>query len=135
MSHTNQTKTFPRSNDRRYIPRWETESRILYQFENSKEFLHGKTVDLNSTGTCLCVGTLPSPERKVNLTIYLTDHTVIECEGNIVWTKQQNDKTFLGVRFTNPDAETQEVILEHAFKIDRDRFLEQFFRGWKNHKA
>lgn len=122
------------NNDNRYIPRWETQNKVVGQLEDAVQPLEGHTRDICSTGACIVTRKLPGLSRNLKLTIFLNNHTTVEADGKIIWTKLLDEQVEIGVRFSAMSTENQEILLEHAFQIDKKRFLGQLFKGWHNHK-
>ncbi len=122
------------NNDNRYLPRWETANKVVCQSEDTPQAFEGCTEDLSSSGTCIRMKKLPGLSRDMKITIYLADRTAVETEGRIVWIKHLKDGVQVGIKFSSLSEEDQDLILEHAFQIDKPKFLNQLFKGWNNHK-
>lgn len=118
--------------DNRYLPRWKVLNRVSYRLDNGNTVYEGLTKDLNSVGACLNLNENALLAKSISMTIYLDHGAPIEADGDIVWKKDINGQTIAGVQFKKIDAPAQERILDHAFRIDREKFLNHFFKGWKN---
>jgi len=125
-----QTDISYRGPDERYLPRWEAANRVIYNLENSDEMKEGFTKDLSASGVCLRSDKEFTEFQKVILTIYFQSGDVINAQGNVVWSKQLGDQTFVGISFFNMNERTQDVILDNAFELDRKKITENFFKGW-----
>jgi len=73
--------------DKRYLPRWEVENRVLYRLDNESNPHEGQSKDISCTGACIRTKSKLSPQQKVKLTIYLSEASSIQVEGEIVWNK------------------------------------------------
>src|SRR3989338_9069822 len=71
--------------DRRYLPRWEIENRILYRKEDDVVYHECTTKDLHCGGVCFFSKEAVQAGRKVTLTIYLTDDIAIHLKGETAW--------------------------------------------------
>lgn len=119
--------------ERRYLPRWEVNNRVSYQIKGPYEELReGQTRDLNCSGTAIVVGQDPTIYKNIKLTIYLDQAIPIEAQGEIMWIQNFSGKYLLGIRFIQIDESSQELILDHAFKIDKSKFVDHFFKGLNN---
>ena len=116
--------------DQRYIPRWISANRATYQFEDDPAIHEGRTKDLNCAGACITSDHHFEKNQKVKLTIYLNDRTPVKVDGRIVWTKFSNKDTEIGIDFSNTSDEAQELILKHAFEIDKNNLIKHWYKGW-----
>ena len=135
MAQLNYSKLNDSASERRYLPRWEVNNRIQYQLGPYADQLEGATKDLNSSGASVVVGRDPLVYKRIRMTVYLDKNVSFDVDGNIMWTKKENDQYVLGVRFQNLTPEAQDLILEHAFRIDKKKFLKHLFKGWQNPPA
>jgi len=125
------TPAFQRSSsDKRYLPRWEVNNRILYKLESDPSLQECRSMDISCTGACLVTPDPLPAKQKVDLTVYLSETIAVKLQGQIVWQKQLNSGNLTGVLFTNTSPEVQELILDHAFEIKREDLVKHWFQGW-----
>lgn len=124
------SRDIPDPGDQRYFPRWEVENRILYKLENSAEPHTGTTKDLSCAGARLTTKDPLLPRQRLKLTIRLSLTTEVVVNGRVIWQDQTRSPYPTGVAFYNTSGKAQETILQHAFEIDREKVLNQWFRGW-----
>ena len=120
--------------DRRYIPRWEVSSKILYQLHDDIDIQEGRTQDLSCVGTCLHSEKDLLANKKVKLTIYLSEDTTIQVDGHILWTKKTPKGNFAGILFKDIKPEMQDLILDYAFEINKDDLVKHWFKGWDTNR-
>ena len=120
-----------RSNDdKRYIPRWEVDNRILLQAEDDDNVKECRSRDISCVGICLFTPQEISVNQKVRLTVYLSEATQIQVIGTILWTKKTADGNLVGIIFEDTKPETQDLILDYAFEIKREDLVKHWFQGW-----
>ena len=134
VSHLNYMNARQEKNlaDKRYFPRWEVQNRVLYQAGRSSSFREAVTRDLSCAGACLCTQEAVGPEQKIKLTVFLSEETKVELLGKVVWIQFQEDKNLIGVNFFNTEKEAQDLILEHAFSLNRKKLIDHWYQGWNN---
>ena len=116
--------------DRRYFPRWAVENRVIYTVESSKTPQEAKTKDLSGAGACLWVKEPLELNQKMKLIIYLSENVTVRLNAQVTWAKQCGNQNYAGVSFYNTSLQAQDLILEHAFDLDREQFVQHFFKGW-----
>ena len=116
--------------DKRYIPRWEVNNRILLQTEEDNNVRECRSRDISCVGICLSTPQELSVNQKVRLTVYLSEATQIQVIGTILWTKKTTDGNLVGIIFEDTKPETQDLILDYAFEIKREDLVKHWFRGW-----
>lgn len=127
--------------DKRYFPRWEVKNRVLFQKDiDSAVFLEqndsdcevheGYTKDLSCAGTCLLTNQTFNLHQKIKLVIYLSEEVSLSLQGIVVWIKSGEPLHEIGVIFYNTPAEAQDLMLQFAFSLNKERFLSQVFKGW-----
>ena len=120
--------------EKRYLPRWDVENRVRYKLKHESSDREGLTKDLSSTGICLKINDKMSVEQKVKLVVYLTEEKSLNVQGEVVWTRQVGTKTHVGINFSEIDEDAQELILKHAFEIEREKVLKHWYKGWDGKK-
>ena len=118
--------------DLRYFPRWEVNDPVQYSFEDGKEFFTGKTKDLSCAGACITGSTDVSPHQKIKMVVELAEGVRVKLNAHILWVKIDHHAPEMGVSFYNTPDDVQNLILQHAFEVDRDKFLQQLYKGWEN---
>ena len=117
--------------DQRYFPRWEVTNRVSYKLDHDEISHKGYTVDLSCAGACLSVDTYFEPNQKLNLTIYLAKGKMVNVGGRIPWAKKENSHVRLGIDFQETSPEAQDLILRHAFELNRNEIVNHWFKGWE----
>ena len=118
--------------EKRYLPRWDVNNRVLCRLPEEAESREGRCIDLSCSGLCMVLRqNLPGAER-LKLIIYLTEAKAVEIEGRVVWNRLSGYGNLTGVCFENISLEIQDVILKHAFEFKKKDLLEHWFEGW-NH--
>lgn len=119
-------------NDMRYFPRWEVNDPVLYHLDGEKEPYEGQTKDISCAGACITGTGDVSPHQKIKVIVELAEGVKIKLNAHILWVKIENNHPQMGVTFYNTPDDVQNLILQHAFEVDRDRFLKQLYKGWEN---
>ncbi|OGX18626.1 MAG: hypothetical protein A2Y04_03690 [Omnitrophica WOR_2 bacterium GWC2_45_7] len=118
------------NSDGRYFPRWQVQNRVLYQLENEAQMYEGSTKDLSCAGACLCVDKEIKLNQKINLTVYLSDKERVTLTGEVMWSKQENQYNQIGVIFFNTSSQAQDLILQHAFEINKEELMKHWYKDW-----
>lgn len=116
--------------DKRYFPRWEVKNRVLFQNENDCEVHEGTTKDLSCAGTCLFTNQTFHLHQKIKLVVYLSEQVSLSLQGIVVWIKGGEPLHEIGVIFYNTPSKAQDLMLQFAFSLNKERFLSQVFKGW-----
>ena len=118
--------------DQRYFPRWNVNNRVLYKSESDPDhsLRHGHTKDLSGVGACLYLKEFLPPCQKITLGIHLSPKATIDLRATVVWQKAEDLAYLTGVAFYETSDEAQQLILEHAFELDRKKLLEHWYKGW-----
>ena len=116
--------------DKRYFPRWEVEDPVQYTIKgNDKSFL-GKTKDISCAGACILVDEYIEPDQKINMTMQLSSGVKVDLNARILWVRSENGQLEMGGTFYDTPDEVQDTILQYAFKLDKDKVIKQWFKGW-----
>ncbi len=104
--------------DRRYLPRWQVDTKILIRKE--RDFLaypcHSK--DMNCSGVCVKTEKDFDINQKLFLTIYLMQAgEPIQACGRTIWKVFEDSHYSLGVYFERIAKSAQDLILNHAFEF------------------
>ena len=116
--------------DKRYFPRWEVKNRVLFQKENDLEVQEGYTKDLSCAGTCLYTDQQLALHQKLKLVVYLSEEISLSLQGIIVWIKTEASVYKIGVIFYNTPLEAHDTMLQFAFSLNKEKFLNHIFQGW-----
>lgn len=116
--------------DKRYFPRWSVVNRVLYQKQGHQEALTGNTKDLSCSGACIVINEELPLNEKLKLIIYLSGDSCIKVDGKITWITVNNGQKHIGITFNEMSQKDQEVLLEHAYEINRDKWTNHWFKGW-----
>ena len=119
------------SDEKRFLPRWETHNRILLQEESTLAVWEALTDDLSCRGACISLNSHPiTPGQKIKATIFLENAAVIGISGNIVWLKTTTNERRAGILFSNMSTKCQEKILEYALTFKKNSVVNHWFTGW-----
>jgi len=130
MSDQNLEHISSADHDSRYFPRWEVDDQVLCQLEGEVETHEGKTKDISCAGACIVGDWNIAPHQKVKLTIQLSKTTRIRLNGHILWVKTNNNQREMGITFYNTPDDVMDSILQHAFELNKEKVLKQWYKGW-----
>jgi len=120
------------NNDMRYFPRWEVNDPVQYHLDGGKEPCEGQTKDISCAGACITGAGNVSPHQKIKVIVELAEGVKIKLNAHILWVKIENNQPQMGVTFYDTPDDVQNLILQHAFELDREKFLKQLYKGWEN---
>lgn len=116
--------------DKRYLPRWTVNQRVLYQKESEPTYQECRSRDIHSEGACICpIEELPI-DQKLNLTIYLPGDIAIHVQGKVLWVQNYAQQKLAGLRFDNVTQKDQDMILQQAFNCNKEAMIKHWFQGW-----
>jgi len=121
--------------DQRYIPRWEVSNRVLYHVQDEKSQGEARTRDLSCAGLCIRTDGDLLSDKKIELTIYLSQKRTIRVQGRILWTRKTSEGSLAGIIFDNIQPEDQDLILDYAFAVKKDDLVKHWFKGWDGDQA
>ncbi len=119
-------------NDMRYFPRWEVNDPVLCNLDGENEPFEGRTKDISCAGACITGAGNVSPYQKVKVVIDIAQGVKVKLNAHILWVKIENNQSQMGVTFYDTPDDVQNLILQHAYEVDREKFLEQLYKGWEN---
>jgi len=122
--------TKPEFQNRRAIPRWNTQGHCVYRVNNDSNFHEGYVKDISCTGTCLVAGRSILINQKIHLTIHISDCEVIKVSGKVLWKRVDGREHLIGIRFFNASCETEDTILQYALYTSREKLVNHWFDGW-----
>ena len=115
----------------RYFPRWEVTDRVVYNVDGDREPREGTTKDISCAGVCIIGDRHLTPHQKIQLTVHLSESAWIKLNGHVQWVRNNNDMLHMGITFYETPDHAQDLILQHAFEIDREKVVKQWFKGWE----
>jgi c-di-GMP-binding flagellar brake protein YcgR len=116
--------------ERRRCPRWALMSRIFYQLENDDTIRESKSVNISATGMCFTTPTLLQEDTRIKMKIFLSDVAVLRVSGLVIWSRSEDGRHMAAIRFSDIDAETQDLILSHAYERNKQDMTHYWFQGW-----
>jgi c-di-GMP-binding flagellar brake protein YcgR len=122
----------PEEKDMRYFPRWEVNNRVSYYLEGENTPHQGRTKDISCAGACIAGIHEILPHQKIKVTVELANHVKIDLKAHVLWVKTEDNKPVMGITFYDTPDTTQDLILKHAFELNRERFVRQLYKGWEN---
>ena len=117
-------------NDQRYFPRWESNKKVSYQTNHGPDEKEALALDMSFAGACILSEEPLLPTLKIKLNIFLDQATVVRLSGHIVWVRHALAHNQAGIVFDEVDQKTQDMILDHAFDINRDDLVKHWYKGW-----
>ena len=117
--------------DKRYLPRWEVENKVVYRLNSDSDGHECISKDISCGGACLKTKEQLSSKQKVKLTIYLEDDVTVHVDGQIIWQKPAAGENLVGVVFANTSQRAQDLILKYAFEIKKEEMINHWFQGWE----
>ena len=118
-------------NDRRFLPRWETNLSASWKRVNSNRIREGVVKSLGCGGARLIGDVVFAPNEAVHVMIELSDKTLIEVSGTVRWTGEEDGKRVAGIFFLNMDDTTHDAILHRALREQNVILKDYMFKGWK----
>jgi len=120
--------------ERRYLPRWEVNNRVICRLDSTPEALECRSRDLSCAGIEIISQQSLQPRQKVNLTICLTETKALDVTGHVVWQRAASVGNISGVVFENVPQEIQDAILKYAFEFKKKDVINHWYEGWNNGK-
>jgi len=121
--------------ERRFLPRWEVNNRVLCHADENQNVLECRSMDLSCSGVGLVTRDRIPPSQKIKLAIFLTDAKAVEVEGHVVWQRLSTYGNLTGVNFENISLEIQDTILKYAFEFKKKDLINHWFDGWNGERA
>ena len=115
----------------RYFPRWEVADRVVYSVDGDRVSREGTTKDISCAGACIIGNRYLNSQQKIQMTVHLSETTSIKLNGHVQWVRHDDGALHMGVTFYETSDHVQELILQHAFEIDREKVVKQWFKGWE----
>ena len=122
------TDTSPQ--DRRYLPRWEVDNKILFKKEDETTEYECHSKDINCTGACIRTREDIAPNQELDLTIYLADDIEpIRVHGRTLWRIARDNESLVGGHFDRVSDKTGDLIFNYAFEYKKEEVLRHWFKG------
>lgn len=116
--------------ERRYLPRWEVDNKIIYSKEAETLLHQCQSKDISATGVCLRTAQDIPPDAKLNLTIYLEENIEpIVVHGQVRWKAARGEENLVGIQFDRVNDKTSDLIFRYAFQNKRDQLMKNWFKG------
>ena len=115
--------------DRRYLPRWQVDNKILYQAEEGAALGECRSRDINSSGACIRMPDDVPLQQRLNLTIFLAkDIDPIQVRGAVVWKAPHDGENWFGIKFDRVSEKTNDLIFNYAFEYKKDEVMKRWFK-------
>ncbi len=138
-NHSNPGGAVPENNpfpqDKRYVPRWIVQNRVLYRRHPETFYREGFSRDISSDGACICLDELLSQECKLIMALFLSDDLAVHVCGKVIWIRPFGERNLTGISFENVTGKVQELILKHAFDLQKEALSKHWFDGWDSKKT
>ena len=118
--------------DKRYLPRWQVNNRVVCILQEEHRSYEGVSRDLNCMGICITTCADFTMNQKIKLRIYLSDDIAVKVEGHVVWAHTSPDDRLLGITFENISREAQDLLLQYAYEIKKNDIIKHWFTGWSD---
>ncbi|MFA5088347.1 MAG: PilZ domain-containing protein [Candidatus Omnitrophota bacterium] len=120
----------PADEDRRYLPRWEVNNRVVCLLKNDASRIECSSRDINCSGASIYSERDLTPAQKVKLTIYLDKNVLVNVDGKVCWSHPAEKQNLVGINFEETSKKVQDLILEYAFEVNKDKLTQHWFKGW-----
>src|SRR3989338_5627554 len=119
-----QEQSIPNIQDRRYLPRWDVNSRVTYHREDENIIHECRSKDLNCTGACIAISETLEPNQKLIMTFFLGDQSQpIHVMGRMIWQRSQAEQNLVGVHFDVIGEKMRDLIYQYAFQFRHDELV------------
>ena len=117
--------------DRRYLPRWEVDNKIIFQKNQDDIPYECRSKDITAAGACLRIKEDISLSQELNLTIYLAnDIEPIQVHGKAIWHQKKENENLIGVQFDAINDATSDRIFHYAFEYRKSDLMKNWFKGF-----
>jgi len=123
------------SSDQRYFPRWEVRNMISYQKQDDTKTYSAYIKDLSCAGACITVNEAIADFERIKMIVHFSEVESVQLEGRVRWVREFGYQSVVGVDFDLIDENTQERILDHAYKVDKKAVLKNWYQGWGGQKS
>ena len=119
-----------RGAEKRYIPRWIVQNKVLYRPENNPAYQETSSHDINCSGASFYCKEDVLPRQKIKMVMYLSETIAVEVTGTVLWKKDGDQQNLIGVRFEETPLHVQDMILQYAFEHKKEDLTRHWFKGW-----
>ncbi len=116
--------------ERRYLPRWNTQSRIVYRKLHDNSIHECVSRDINCKGLSILTDDALLPNQKLNMTVYLSDMDYFSIDATVLWKKMSQEKSLVGLHFDMMDEEIRDMIFNFAFEYKKQELLKHWYDGF-----
>src|SRR6267142_2588789 len=120
----------PKMRDKRYLPRWVVNQRVLYQKENEPFYRECRSKDIHCEGACISPTEGLPLDQKLTLTIYISEDVAVHVQGKVLWAMNLPQQNLVGLQFSNVSQKVQDMILQYAFNCNKEAMRKHWFEGW-----
>jgi len=119
----------PANDERRYLPRWEVDNRIIYRKNNEDTAHECRSKDIHAMGACLRSDYDIPPYQELDLTIYLADDIEpIHVRGRTLWRVARDKENLIGIRFERISDKISDLIFNYAFEYKKEELMKRWFK-------
>ena len=79
---------------------------------------------------CFNTPALLPENTRIKMKIFLSDVAVLHVGGLVIWSRSEDGRHLAAIRFSDISAETQDLILKHAYERNRQDMTHYWFQGW-----
>ena len=115
-----------RGAEKRYIPRWIVQNKVLYRRENNPAYQETSSRDINCSGASFYCKEDVLPRQKIKMVMYLSETIAVEVSGTVLWEKNADQKKLIGVRFEEITPNVQDMILQYAFEYKKEDLTQRW---------
>ncbi len=132
MAKGQTTLDIPQNDERRYMPRWETENRVIYQRESGKDYREGRSRDFHFAGACISTDESLPVNQKLRLTIFLSGNESVQVNGTVLWSRSVGAQYLIGINFYEVSKRVQDTLLKYAFEVKKEDLIKHWYEGWNS---
>ncbi len=116
--------------ERRYLPRWEINNRVLYCLDGQPLYKESFSKDISSDGASFYIQESLGIGQKLSLILFLTEYMAVYVQARVQWQQPFGEKFLIGSHFEDIAEKVQEIILEQAFAVNPSAMKKNWFEGW-----
>ena len=119
----------PTNHERRYLPRWEVDNKIIYRKGAEAVDYECRSKDIHAMGACLRTDEDILPNQELDLTIYLADDIEpIHVRGKTLWRVAHDKENLVGIHFERINDKTSDLIFHYAFEYKKEELMKRWFK-------
>ena len=116
--------------EKRYLPRWTVNHRVIYQKENDSVSRECRSKNIHCEGACIDALEMLTSNQNLTLTFFLFDDVAVEVQGKVQWILNNAQQNLIGLQFYNVSQKVQDLILQYAFRVNKEGLIKHWFEGW-----